>query len=323
MRILLALLLVACAPALAQSPAKPWEAEGLDHIMLWTDDIDRTTSVFTVKLGFQVVPGGDFGDGVANRLLKIGDRSYLELLYTTRERSKLGASTRAQLEELGSGTGARIFAVHPRDIDQADRFLRSQGFAPDPPSSMTYDPDGAGPLPATPALWRSLSFPKSPFTFGDLFLINYAENAATPEQRADRAVQREHPNGTAAWSSIWLLSSDVDADAKTFERMGFASRGAIDLPQIGARGIRLQVGPDTIALLTPQGDGLAAKALAQRGTHIIGLSLGVADIGLAQRIVQRGYGVKLARYAGAHGESFLAPTHGELGHFVEFHALPR
>ena len=322
MRCLLVLLLLVASTNVAGSPAKPWQSDGLDHIMLWTDDIDRTTAVFTVKLGFQVIPGGDFGDGVANRIVMMGDPSYLELLYTTRESGELNESTRTQLAELRAGTGVRTFAIHPTDIDEADRFLRDSGFELDPPSGMTYDPDGDGPLPAAPSSWRTLTFTKSPFTFGDLFLINYAKDTPTPERKADRAIQRTHPNGTSAWSGIWLLSSDADADIRAFERMGFANLGGIDMPQIGARGTRLQVGPDTIVVLVPQGDGPAAQALAKRGTHVIGLSLGVEDIGRAQRIVQRGYGVELTRYAGANGESILAPTHADLGHFIEVHALP-
>lgn len=314
--------------AMAQVPARAadaaWQADGLDHVLLWTDNIDRTTSVLAVKLGFQIRPGGDFGNGVANRLLVIGDKSYLELLYTTRARGELDETTRKDLDELRSDIGANTFAVHPRELDQVDGFLRGRGFALDPPSPMSYDADGAGPRPAVPSDWRTVEFAKSPATFGDLFFISYAEEhpAPTPLVLEDRAVRREHPNGARAWTSIWLLSSDLNNDRVAFERMGFANRGEVDLPQVGAHGIRLQAGPDTIIVLAPQGDGLAAQALAKRGPHILGVSIGVKDIDRAQRLVQSGYGIKLAHYAGTEGDSILAPTYDDLGLLIEFHALP-
>lgn len=299
-----------------------WPTAGLDHVLLWTDDIDRVTAVFTVKLGFQVRPGGEFGDGVANRLLRIGDQSYIELLYTTRGAAELKDDTRQELDALHAGTGARTFAVRPRDLDAVGRFLRDRGFALGPPSPLTYDPDGVGPLPALASDWRIVSFAKPPVTFGDLFFIVYAEDHPTPQQLMDRSIVCEHPNGAHAWTNIWLLSSDLASDRKALQRMGFADRGEVDLPQLGAQGVRLQAGPDSVSVLAPKGDGLAARALAKRGTHILGISLGVEDIGRAQRLVQRGYGVELVQYAGLEGSSILAPTYDDLGLLIEFHASP-
>jgi catechol 2,3-dioxygenase-like lactoylglutathione lyase family enzyme len=297
-----------------------WQTDGLDHVMLWTDNVDRTTSVFSVKLGFQIRPGGDFGDGVANRLLRLGDESYIELLYTTKPHAELNEETRKDLDAVRAGTGARTFAIHPLDLDKLDAYLRAQKFKLDDPSPLTYDPDGVGPLPPVVADWRTESFASSPITTGDLFFISYAERAQSPLQVADRAATREHPNGAGHWTSIWLLSSDVAKDQKAFEKMGFMSRGEVDLPQIGAHGVKLQAGPDTILVLAPKGEGIAAKALASRGTHIVGLSLQVKDIDRAQRLVQRGYGVELEHYAGVEGDSILAPTYDDLGLLIEFHA---
>jgi catechol 2,3-dioxygenase-like lactoylglutathione lyase family enzyme len=310
------------AHPLARAAGAPWQTDGLDHVLLWTDNIDRTTSVFTVKLGFQVRQGGDFGDGAANRLLRIGDESYIELLYTTRARAELNEGTRKDLDALRTGTGARTFAVHPLDLDKLDAHLRKSGFALDPPSPLTFDPDGAGPLPPEPSDWRTVSFAKSPVTFGDLFFIGYAEEHLTPLQVEDRARTRTHPNGARTWTSIWLLSADLAADRKALEKAGFVVRGEIDLPQVGASGTRLEAGPDTILLLAPKGEGVAAKALANRGTHVLGLSLGVEDVERAKRLVQRGYGVKLEPYAGLEGDSILAPTYDDLGLLIEFHAMP-
>jgi Glyoxalase-like domain len=309
--------------ALAQLPASAadatWRTDGLDHIMLWTDDIDRTTAVFAVKLGFQVRPGGDFGDGVANRLVRLGERSYIELLYTTKPRADLSDDTREDLDALHSDRGARTFAIHPLDIDVLDGYLRKRGFDLEPPSPLTYDPDGAGPRPPVTADWRIASFTKSPVTFGDLFFISYAEGHPTAVQLADRAITSTHPNGTQSWSSIWVLSKDVAADRKALEKIGFVDRGKVEVAAVNASGVRLEAGPDSIVLLAPKGDGIAAQVLAKRGTHVLGLSLGVKDLAQTQRMIERGYGVKLEHYAGLEGDSILSPTYEDIGLLLEFH----
>lgn len=57
---LLALAIPSSASAVQQS-----SVGGVDHVLIWSRNIDQVTSIMAVKLGFQVRPGGDFGDGVA------------------------------------------------------------------------------------------------------------------------------------------------------------------------------------------------------------------------------------------------------------------
>ncbi|MEJ0085093.1 MAG: VOC family protein [Pseudomonadota bacterium] len=324
---IVSLVAVLTLSALAQAPASAadatWRTDGLDHIMLWTADIDRATAVFAVKLGFQVRPGGDFGDGVANRMVRLGEQSYIELLYTTKPRAELDDNTREDLDALHSDRGARTFAIHPLDFDALDGYLRKRGFDLDLPSPLTFDPDGEGPRPPVTADWRIASFAKSPVTFGDLFFISYAESNPTAIQSADRAITSIHPNGTQSWSSIWVLSKDIAADRKALEKMGFVDRGEVEMTRLNARGVRLEAGPDSIVLLVPKGEGIAAQALAKRGTHVLGLSLAVKDLARTQRMIERGYGLKLEQYAGLEGDSILAPTYDDVGLLFEFHGLSR
>ena len=53
---------------------------------------------------------------------------------------------------------------------------------------------------------------------------------------------------------------------------------------------------------------------------MFGVSIGVEDLGLAKRRVERGYETTLDDYHGLLGESFLAPTENDLGLMMEFHA---
>ena len=104
--------------------------------------------------------------------------------------------------------------------------------------------------------------------------------------------------------------------------IGFERVGEVKLPEQGLRGIRFDSAGETILALEPDGPGPAADALKQRGPHIYGISIAVADIGLARRIAEWGYGREMKSYRGLLGESYAAPTHSELGFVMEFHQSP-
>ncbi|MFP3822468.1 hypothetical protein SB658_27625, partial [Bacillus sp. SIMBA_008] len=75
-------------------------------------------------------------------------------------------------------------------------------------------------------------------------------------------ITREHPNGARALSSIWLVSADADADRRELEKMGFGHAVAVQLPELGARGYCVPVGPTALLALQPEGYGLAGKVMA-------------------------------------------------------------
>ena len=106
-RQLLAATLLFAGTAAAQTPAAPaapgallGSGGGLDHVLLWTRERDGVTATLAVKLGFQVRPGGDFGDGTANRLIRFADRTYLELLFFTRPGSDVAEDTPRAVERI-------------------------------------------------------------------------------------------------------------------------------------------------------------------------------------------------------------------------------
>ena len=66
--------LLALGSPRAASATERGSVGGLDHVLIWTRNIDQLTSIMSVKLGFQVRPGGDFGDGIANRLIPFADK---------------------------------------------------------------------------------------------------------------------------------------------------------------------------------------------------------------------------------------------------------
>ncbi len=325
-RQLLIAVLLAASPAAAQpvpSPALPASllgtGRGLDHVLIWTRDRDGVTATLAVKLGFQIRPGGDFGDGIANRLLFFPDETYLELLFFTRPGSELRGDALGAWRFTERGTAANNFALEVSDPDATAARLRADRWELYPDTPMTYDPDGPGPMPATESQWRTVAFQTPPLAGSDLFFIRYAPFTRTPQQLADRTVFTRHPNGGRRLSAVWLVTSDLAADAGRLRRIGFVEMGSVAVPHFGGRGLRFAAGRGAIFLITPAGAGEAAAALAARGPHIFGVSIETADLGRARRIVQRGYGGELRTYAGPFGESFAAPTRGDLGLTVEFH----
>lgn len=292
----------------------------IDHALLWGRSIDQISLVMAMKLGFQVRPGRDT-EGVANRYVRFEDRSYLELFGIERKDANFDPGMQADQSSLHGGPGARTFGLRSSILEQARTLLQGQGFVPTPVfSASPDDPDGDG--PSKPPRWRLFAF-EQPALSSHLFYIDYSALEATPARTVDTRVAYEQPNGARALSGIWLLSSDAEADRRQFERMGLAGATPVSLPQIAARGFCIPVGGKQLLALQPTGAGIAADALREGGPQLLGVSIEVLDIDRAQRRVERGYDVRMSRYATAQGEAFLAPTQHDLGLLVEFHASPR
>ncbi|HEY1140459.1 MAG TPA: VOC family protein [Lysobacter sp.] len=312
--------LLACAPiagAAPQSAGEVGRTSRIDHALLWGRDIDQITLAMTMKLGFQVRPGRN-PDGVANRYVRFGDQSYLELFGIERPDATMDPGMQADQSSLHGGAGARTFGLRSSMLESARELLVGQGFKPTQIfSASPNDPDGDG--PSRPARWRLFAF-EQPALSSHLFFIDYSALDATPARVVDTTVAREHPNGAQALTAIWLLSSDAQADRRQFERMGFDGATPVRLPRIGAQGYCIPVGNRRLFALQPEGAGIAAQALRDGGPQLMGISIEVQDIERAQRRVERGYDTRLSRYEGVQGDAFLASTQADLGLLVEFHA---
>lgn len=306
---LLSLGLASAAPASpAQAPTR------LDHVLLWGRNIDQITAVMAVKLGFQVRPGRDPG-GVANRYIRFADTSFIELLGVTRPDPAFDPGMKEDQQALKGGPGSRTFGFRSSSLDAIRTALQAQHYA--------VTPFFAGPDSAKPG-WRLFAFERAPLSSNTFFIDyknDYAPDQFDPTNAGDYRVTREHPNGARALSSIWLVSADADADRRQLEKMGFGHAVPVKRPELGAQGFCVPVGPTALLALQPDGTGLAAQAMASGGPRILGVSFAVADLGRAQRWVERGYERALPTYRGLSGDAFLAPTQDDLGLSIEFHAM--
>jgi glyoxalase-like protein len=293
------------------------DSTGLDHVLLWARDMDHATAVMAVKLGFQVRPGRD-PSGIANRYVRMADRSFIELEALTRPSPEMDPGSRADQDLLHGGSGARTFGLGSHRLEQARDFLKGKEFVTtDIFSAPASDPDGQG--AGHPPRWRLFAFNQQPLSSG-LFFIDYAAPSTAPDDLADDAAARTHPNTARSLDAVWLLSADAGADQKQLAKMGFTRSAPLRLVNIAARGYDVDIGGKHIFLLQPDGAGVAADALASGGAQILGVSVAVDNLPRARRWVERGYEKKVTGYRGPLGDSFLAPTNGDLGLWVEFHA---
>lgn len=312
MRIFLPLMASALMLAASPAAAAPVPPTRLDHVLLWGRSIDEVTAILAVKLGFQVRPGHDSG-GVANRYIRFSDTSFLELLGTTRANPDYDPGEKDDREKLKEQPGARSFGFRAAALDTIRTTLKALDY---PVTPVFSGPDSKKPG------WSLFAFERSPLTSNTFFIdykADYAPDQRDPTNAADHQVTRDHPNSARALSAIWLVSNDPAADRTQLERMGYGHARPVHLAALAASGYCVPVGPTALLTLRPDGPGLAADMLAKTGARILGVSFAAADLGRAQRWVERGYERAIDTYPGLSGRSFLAPTIDDLGMLIEFH----
>lgn len=301
------------------------QTEGVDHVLLWTREVEQDTKVLTEKLGFNVIQGGTFPDKIANRLALFRDESNLELLYFTVPLSQVGPDAKKGLSFLAERDGSVGFGIRTEDLDSTAARVASAGLSIGKLSPGDYDPDGPeGPLTQTAIQYRTFGFENAPITGLDPFFVWYAPSSTrTAEGQARREARTTHANTASRLSGVWILTADPAASSAALNKMGFSPGGRIRMPQIGGIATIFTGGRSAILVVEPRGRGVAQEALRSRGPHVLGVSVEVADLETARGFVSRGYGQPLRTYSGAFGTSVLAPAQDDLGVLIEFHVARR
>ena len=295
---------------------------GIDHVLLWTREVEQDTAVLRDRLGFNVVPGGSFPDQVANRLIYFGNESYLELLHFTVPLSQLEPARLEDMKFLQDRDGSIGFGIRVDDLERMAGKLAASGLETTDVSPGSFDPDGpTGPEAAKEALFRTMGFKERLMAGLDPFFVWYAPwPALTSEGRAQWETTTSHRNTAQRPSAVWILPTDTAIARSVLEKVGYTPGRNVDMPQIGARGTVFDAGRTSIVLIEPEKEGLAADALRLRGPHVVGISLEVTDLAAASDVISDGYGLSPQRYEGPFGESVMAPSQEDLGLLIEFHA---
>lgn len=187
-------------------------------------------------------------------------------------------------------------------------FLRGRGFEVPEPQLMVVED--------TVGLYFTLNesvLPGPRVTFGELWPAYEANFRHTEPPEWAR-----HPN-TARWiTSVWIAVSDLETATKAYEAIGLDAGRKVELPELGASGREMKVGPLTVLLVRADNEnGKVASFLADRGPGIIGVSINVRDLGAARELIERNTGRQFRSYVGAYGPSILVPAEIAQGLWIE------
>lgn len=307
--------------AVQNGPSAFTPTEGVDHVLLWTREVEEDSRVLSDKLGFNVVPGGTFPDNVANRLVYFRDRSYLELLYFTVPLSQVGADSLKGIEFLARRDGSVGFGIRVDNLESTAARVASAGLSTGELSPGAFDPDGPdGPLTESAVQFRTFGFESPPIAGLDPFFVWYGPRPARDAEAQARWLTRTtHPNSAERLTAVWILPADAAASAAALSKMGFLAGARVPMPQIGGIGTIFRGGQSSILLVEPRGSGIAREALRARGPHVLGVSIEVADLAAAKGVIARSYGPTIPTYQGAFGKAVLGDAQDDLGVLIEFH----
>jgi hypothetical protein len=319
---LLSLPMLGCSPAVGDnhintSPTTHRHALigntiGLDHVLLWAGDQPKAQATLE-RLGFTLSPkAGSYGAGISNKLIRFENRSFIEFLWLS-DPVKAEREAPDEYRFVRSYNGSNAFGVQVEDADDTYKALTAAGLKPDDPGGEAWDPDGpTGPQKPMVAQWRFMFLKGDDFP-GNPFFVEYnlADGA--------RSAPPIHGNGARKLSSVWIVTSDAQAAEAAYDRAAFTRRALVTLPRLRAKGVALGAGAGDVLLLQPTGGGVLKQRLAKRGPHVVGMSVQVADLGVAQRLLEDRFGVKLNRFRGRFGQSLIAPTTDALGLLIELH----
>lgn len=310
------------APAVASAaPAGQALGRGIDHVLLWTRDADRASRVLQRKLGFQVRAGGDFGDGVANRIVQFRDLSYLELLFFTVPMQQISPTVMEGVQFLRERDGSVGFGINVPSLERTVQHLTSAGFAMTEPTAGSYDPDGpVGPRPREDSLFRTAGFSRQPIPGLDPFFVWYRPFTSwTLTQHRSGEARTHHPNTAQRMTAVWIATADAAQASSVLERMGMIPGRSLRLPHLQARATPYAAGRSTVLVVAPTGEGYTARQIRTRGSHVFGVSIEVGSLDVAAAVLGRGYGSRPRGYRGPFGHSVLARSEQDLGLLIEFH----
>lgn len=297
------------------------DGRGIDHVgpMVRLENFDATANVWADQLGFSLTPALLSPLGAKNRLIWFDDLSYLEILAFT----ELNEFTAPFLAFLDQHEGAAFYGTEVADAEQAMAFLTGAGYpnvGPVPAPPLTIE--STGEVVGLSPLWRSIILTERVAPSNSNFFLEYDE-AQFQQMFTDFPVlaPQPHPNTAQKIDTLWLVVSDLDAAIDFYAGLGLEVRFKNKkIHSLGARGAEVRYRDNTLALLVPDGPGLVADFVAERGEGILGASIQVGDLDTALILVNGNTGLDLQAFKEKGRDRFLIPaslTHGFLLEMVE------
>jgi hypothetical protein len=253
------------------------------------------------KLGFGGFEEGHLPNGIENVNYYFEDGTYLETL------TAWDVQRAAWLAKFTSDReGPVFFALATSSLDDTTAFLARHGIhtGPQIPGSISTAHDDPGTTPKE--LWRTMFVDSGTLPGDPLFFIGYAQpQRSTHLARLEEARRsghiRHHPNGAIGIKSVWLAVKDLNGAADKFAAFGLPAGEAFPVPALGAMARNIKAGHGSIVLLAPAGEGAINAHLQDRGPSLCGVSIQVARLGSAQKLIVSRGGKPAPEVAGPSG----------------------
>lgn len=283
---------------------------GLDHVLIWSQD-HTVAETYLTQLGFRLTElPGDYGAGIANKLIRFENLSFMEFLWLSDPEM-----TRSEAPEeytfASTRNGSNAFGFQVTDIDSSYAALEAASLHPLQPGSETYDFDGPdGPLPPETSRWRVM-FLQAGALPGNPFFVDYNLSSDATVPRSDQ------PNGAKRISSIWILVNEAELAAEKYKKAGFRIGRPIALPGVG-KGIALDGGDAEILLVVP-GNEIHRSRPSQYGEHVVGISVEVKSLSAVRKLLEARLEHAPPQFTSVFGTSVRPAALDELGLHIEFH----
>jgi hypothetical protein len=328
-------------PALtAQSnPSVIGSGWGLDHVIIALPNPGAVKDVFAAKLGFTPFDGNKFpAQGLDQAIVQLPP-AYVELLWPYQKPTDIPDAVRSVFKKVEAGGGPAEYNIDVSPVEQAADAMRRLGLkATLPPSLTRRTPDGK----EAPGAWQFIGMDSQdqdaaiPGVPGgaDVGFLEYRNNSdrLTPEglQRIQARAEREipdprrpageiHANTARKLRSVWVVVPSVDKAVEQAARFGFKALGPRYVKALGEEGQEVECGQGTIVFFEPaKPNSPLAAFVKKQGPGPFGISVAVADLKTARRVVQEGTHTKFALQRDGKQMRFVVPASLAAGAFVEF-----
>jgi catechol 2,3-dioxygenase-like lactoylglutathione lyase family enzyme len=273
---------------------------GLDHVGIAVRDLNAAKAIFHDGLGFGAMVSGKLANGIENLNYYFEDSTYLETL---------SGSDPAKAHE-----GVIFAALSIANPEGTTAYFSKRGIKLGQPIAGSIKTE------RETASWQTLFFDGPALPGNPFFFIAYSQPARDDNLGKLQAAVKsgkvyKHPNGALGIKAAWLAVPDLDAAVKQFEAAGMPAGASFTESRLGGIGRMIDAGQGKILLIAPAAsDSAVSNFLQQRGgPGLLGLSIEVSLLGVAQKFAARAAGKKMPAAAGALGQSiWIEPsvTHG-------------
>jgi len=261
----------------------------LDHVVIAVRDLDAASASYRDALGFEVRRGGrHLGRGTHNGIVRFG-LDYLELISVYDAEAATDPAPAALVDYLSQRPGGLIgYALATDDIDGLAARLRQTRLAADGPFPMARErPDGQR------LSWRLLVPGGVAWRRPWPFFIQWDQPDAA---RLTWEAPGGHANGARGVQEVAVVMGELAQTVQLYERqLGLSLVGHETVADLGADRALFAVGSLRIAVLTPNGPGPVAAALAASGEGVYQVVLGVERLNDTRRwLAERGVALTAA-----------------------------